>query len=290
MADRPLSAREKGSGSLPMRSILITGASSGIGLDAARTLRQRGWRVFAACRRGEDATRLAATGVEPLLLDLASDTSVAAVADEVLDRTSGRLDALFNNAAYATPGAVEDLPRVALREIFEVNLFGQIDLTNRLLPAMRRARSGRVVMNSSVLGLVAAPWRGAYVATKFALEGITDALRLELAGSGVHVILIQPGPIDTPFRRNSIPHFERHIDWRTSPHQTAYETRLLPRLYADTPGPGQHPASSVTARLIEALESRRPRARYAVTGTTRGAAIMRRLFPTALSDRILRLR
>lgn len=147
MADRPLSAREKGSGSLPMRSILITGASSGIGLDAARTLRQRGWRVFAACRRGEDATRLAATGVEPLLLDLASDTSVAAVADEVLDRTSGRLDALFNNAAYATPGAVEDLPRVALREIFEVNLFGQIDLTNRLLPAMRRARSGRVVMN-----------------------------------------------------------------------------------------------------------------------------------------------
>lgn len=273
-----------------MRSILITGASSGIGLDAARTLHQRGWRVLATCRRAEDAARLADAGVEPLTLDLASEASVAAAAAEVLARTGGRLDALFNNAAFATPGAVEDLPRTALREIFEVNLFGQIDLTNRLLPAMRAVGAGRVVMNSSVLGLIATPWRGAYVATKFALEGITDSLRLELHGSGIHVVLIEPGPIDTPFRRNSIPHFERHVDWRGSVHRAAYEARLLPRLYADRPGPGQQPAAAVTARLIEALESRRPRARYAVTGTTRGAAIMRRLFPTGLSDRILRLR
>ncbi|MFT3974774.1 MAG: SDR family NAD(P)-dependent oxidoreductase [Amaricoccus sp.] len=273
-----------------MRTILVTGASSGIGRDAACTLRQRGWRVLATCRQAEDAARLAAAGVEPLTLELASEESVAAVADETLARTGGRLDALFNNAAFATPGAVEDLPRAALREIFEVNLFGQVDLTNRLLPAMRRAGAGRVVMNSSVLGLVAAPWRGAYVATKFALEGLTDVLRLELAGTGVHVVLIEPGPIDTPFRRNSILHFERHVDWRASPHRAAYEARLLPRLHAETPGAGQHPPSAVTARLIEALESRRPRARYGVTGTTRGAAIMRRIFPTALSDRILRLR
>lgn len=273
-----------------MRSILISGASSGIGLDAAVTLRRRGWRVLAACRRPEDAARLAGMGLEALRLDLASEASVAAVAAEAVERTGGRLDALFNNAAFAMPGAVEDLPRAALREIFETNLFGQIDLTNRLLPAMRRAGTGRVVMNSSVLGLVAAPWRGAYVATKFALEGITDALRIELAGSGIHVVLLEPGPIDTPFRRNSIPHFERHVDWQASVHRAAYETRLLPRLYAEAPGPGQHPPAAVTARLVEALESRRPRARYAVTGTTRGAAIMRRLFPTGLSDRILRLR
>lgn len=222
------------------------------------------------------------------MLELASDESVADLAGAVLERTEGRLGALFNNAAYATPGAVEDLPRAALREIFETNLFGQIDLTNRLLPAMRRAGAGRVVMNSSVLGLVATPWRGAYVATKFALEGITDALRMELAGSGVHAVLIEPGPIDTPFRRNAIPHFERHIDWRASVHRATYEARLLPRLYSDAPGLGQHPPSAVTARLIEALESRRPRARYAVTGTTRGAALMRRLLPGGVIDRVLR--
>ena len=285
----PGEAQDANGGS-SMRSILITGASSGIGLDAAVTLRCRGWRVLAACRRPEDAARLAGMGLETLSLDLASEASVAAVADAAAERTGGRLDALFNNAAFATPGAVEDLPRAALREIFETNLFGQIDLTNRLLPAMRRVGAGRVVMNSSVLGLVAAPWRGAYVATKFALEGITDALRIELAGSGIHVVLIEPGPIDTPFRRNSIPHFERHVDWRASVHRAAYEARLLPRLYAEAPGRGQHPPSAVTARLVEALESRRPRPRYAVTGTTRGAAIMRRLFPTGLSDRILRLR
>lgn len=271
-----------------MASILITGASSGIGHDAARSLRARGWRVLGTYRKPEDFDRLSALGVEPLPLDLASDTSVADVAAEALERTRGRLDALFNNAAFATPGAVEDLPRAALREIFETNLFGQVDLSNRLLPAMRRAGSGRVVMNSSVLRLVAAPWRGAYVATKFALEGITDALRLELAGTGVYAILIEPGPIDTAFRRNSIPYFEKHVDWRSSPHREAYEARLLPRLYSDAPGPVQHPPSAVTARLVEALESRRPRARYAVTGVTRGAALMRRLLPDSLRDRILR--
>jgi NAD(P)-dependent dehydrogenase (short-subunit alcohol dehydrogenase family) len=271
-----------------VQSILITGAGSGIGLDAALSLARRGWRVLGTCRRPEHADWLAAGGVEPLILELASDTSVAEVAAEALARTEDRLDAVFNNAAFATPGAVEDLPRAALREIFEVNLFGQIDLINRILPAMRRAGGGRVVMNSSVLGLVAAPWRGADAATKFALEGITDALRLELEGSGVRVVLIEPGPIDTPFRRNSIPHFERHVDWRASPHRAVYETRLLPRLHAEAPGRGQYPASAVTARLIEALESPRPRARYAVTGTTRGAALMRRLLPTGLIDRVLR--
>lgn len=271
-----------------MPTILITGALSGIGLHASETLRDGGWRVLATCRRAEDAARLQAAGLDVLRLELASEASVAEAAGEALERTGGRLDALFNNAAFATPGAVEDLPRAALREIFETNLFGQIDLTNRVLPAMRRAGAGRVVMNSSVLGLVAAPWRGAYVATKFALEGITDALRVELAGSGIHVILIEPGPIDTPFRRNSAPHFERHVDWRASPHRRTYEERLLPRLYADTPGPGQHPPSAVTARLVEALESRRPRARYAVTGVTRGAAWMRRLLPDAVVDRVIR--
>ncbi len=271
------------------RSILITGCSSGIGLDAARTLAARGWRVLATCRNPADCRRLAAEGLESFVLDLADDGSVTAGAAEALARTDGRLFGLFNNGAFACPGAVEDLPRAALREIFETNLFGQVDLTNRLLPAMRAAGRGRVVMNSSVLGFVTAPWRGAYVATKFALEGISDTMRLELHGSGIHVVLIEPGPIGTAFRRNAIPHFEAHVDWQASPHRAAYERTLLKRLYApDGRDRWELPASAVTARLITALESPRPRARYRVTLPSHVAAAMTRLLPTGLLDRVLR--
>lgn len=273
-------------------TVLVTGCSSGIGLDAARTLRQRGWRVLATCRDPADCDRLAAEGLESFPLDLADAEGLAAAVALAMERCAGRIDALVNNGAYAIPGAVEDLPRKALQAIFETNLFGQIDLTNRLLPAMRAAGAGRIVMVSSVLGLVAAPWRGAYVATKFALEGITDSLRLELAGSGIHVALVEPGPIDTPFRRKSIPHFERHVDWRASPHRAAYEARLLRRLYAPETVPDrfQLPPAAVTARLVHALESPRPRPRYFVTTPTHVANLLRRLLPAAGLDWVMRRR
>jgi NAD(P)-dependent dehydrogenase (short-subunit alcohol dehydrogenase family) len=271
------------------RTILITGCSSGIGLDSARTLAARGWRVFATCRAAEDCDRLSAEGLESFPLDLADEASVANAAAEALARSGGRIDAVFNNGAFAIPGAVEDLPRLAFRAIFETNLFGQVDLTNRLLPAMRAAGSGRIVFTSSVLGLVAAPWRGAYVATKFALEGLADTLRLELAGSGIAVVLIEPGPIATPFRQKSIPHFERHVDWEASPHRAAYEATLLRRLYGPAVGDRfERPPSAVTARLVAALDSPRPRARYFVTTPTHAAGLLRRLLPTAALDRILR--
>ncbi len=273
------------------RLVLITGCSSGIGLDAARTLRRRGWRVLATCRKPEDCDRLAAAeGLESFPLDLADEDGIATAVAEALSRGGGRIDALVNNGAFACPGAVEDLPRTALREIFETNLFGQIDLTNRLLPAMRQAGGGRVAMISSVLGIVAAPWRGAYVASKFALEGITDALRLELAGSGIEVVLIEPGPIGTPFRRNAIPHFERHIEWRSSPHRPDYEATLLPRLYGEDHRRDRFelPPSAVSAAIVRALESPRPAARYRVTVPARGAAVLRRLLPTRLLDRVVR--
>jgi NAD(P)-dependent dehydrogenase (short-subunit alcohol dehydrogenase family) len=274
----------------PERSVLITGCSSGIGLDAARTLAGRGWRVLATCRKPEDCARLRAEGLESFPLDLADEAGLAAAAAEALARTGGRIGALVNNGAFAIPGAVEDLPRAAFRSIFETNLFGQIDLTNRLLPAMRAAGRGRVVMVSSVLGLVAAPWRGAYVASKFALEGATDALRLELAGSGVEVVLVEPGPIRTPFRRNSIPHFERHVDWKASPHRAAYENGLLRRLYAPEGRRDRFelPPAAVTARLVQALESRRPRPRYFVTKPTHAADLLRRLLPTRALDAVVR--
>ncbi|MDE1982861.1 MAG: SDR family NAD(P)-dependent oxidoreductase, partial [Betaproteobacteria bacterium] len=192
-----------------MKTILITGCSSGIGAAVAQGLAARGWRVFASARSAEDVARLQAEGFESLALDLDDSASIRAAVEALLARTGGRLDALFNNGGYGQLGAVEDLSRAALRAQFETNLFGWVELTNRILPVMRAQGHGRIVMNSSVLGYAAMPYRGAYNAAKFALEGLTDTLRHELHGSGIHVALVEPGPIESRFRENAVPHFER---------------------------------------------------------------------------------
>ena len=266
------------------QSILITGCSSGIGLDAARGLQARGWRVFATCRQETDCARLRGEGLESFRLDYADEESLAEAVAEVMARTGGRLDALFNNGAFACPGAVEDLPRDALRAIFEVNLFGSHDLTRRVIPMMRAAGRGRIINCSSVLGLVAARWRGAYVATKFAMEGLTDVLRIEMRGTGIAVILIEPGPITSRIRQNAIVHFERWIDWQASARAAQYAS-LRQRLYESRgPDPFELPPSAVTAQLIRALEARHPKARYYVTLPTHLMAILRRLLPVRALD------
>jgi NAD(P)-dependent dehydrogenase (short-subunit alcohol dehydrogenase family) len=269
----------------PQRSVLITGCSSGIGLDAARGLAARGWQVFATCRQEADCERLRAEGLDSFRLDYADGTSIAAALDTALSRTGGRLDALFNNGAFACPGAVEDLPTDALRAIFEVNLFGYHDLARRVIPVMRRQGRGRIVNCSSVLGLVGMRWRGAYVATKFAMEGLTDVLRVEMRGTGIDIVLIEPGPIATRIRENAIPHFERWIDWQASARSDEYMA-LRGRLYGpkDKPDPFELPPSAVTARLVQALESRRPRPRYYVTTATHLMGMARRILPTRALD------
>ena len=215
-------ARAMGQGIGPrMRSVLITGCSSGIGHHAAHALAARGWQVLATCRKPDDCARLCAEGLDSFPLDLTDTASIHAALAQTLDRTGGRLDALFNNGAFALPGAVEDLPTEGLRALFETNLFGWHELTRAVLPLMRAQGHGRIVQNSSVLGLAALKWRGAYVASKFALEGLSDVMRLELAGTGIHVALIEPGPITSRIRENSIPHFERWIDWENSPPRRA---------------------------------------------------------------------
>ena len=271
-----------------MKSILITGCSSGIGADAARGLAARGWRVLATCRKQEDAERLRGEGLESWALDQADEQSVAKGAEEALSRTLGGLDAVFLNGAYGIPGAAEDVPRGAMRAIFEANLFGVHDLARRLIPAMRARREGRIVFCSSVLGVQAMPWRSAYNATKFAMEGLADTMRLELRGSGVHVVLIQPGPIRTRIRENSVPHFERWIDWKGSALRERYEATLLRRLY-EPGGPDrfQLEPEAVTAKLVRALEARSPAPRYRVTTPTYLAEGMRRLLPTRLRDAIM---
>jgi NAD(P)-dependent dehydrogenase (short-subunit alcohol dehydrogenase family) len=270
------------------RVLLVTGCSSGIGLDAARTMAARGWRVFASCRKAEDCARLRAEGLESPRIDYADAASIAAGLDEVLAATGGRLDALFNNGAFATPGAVEDLPTDALREIFEANFFGWHELTRCAIAVMRPQGYGRIVQCSSVLGFVPMPWRGAYVATKFALEGLTHVLRMEMRDTNLRIILIEPGPITSRLRINSRAQFERWIDWQASPRAQQYRATLMARLYRDAgPDAFELPASAVTRKLIHALESPRPRRRYAVTIPTRAMAVLNRLLPLAALDRLL---
>lgn len=266
------------------RSILITGCSSGIGYQAAHDLKNRGWRVFATCRQEADCERLRNEGLESFPLDYADEDSIAAALAEALRRTGGTLDALYNNGAYACPGLVEDLPRGALREIFEVNLFGYHDLTRRVIPVMRAQGHGRIINCSSVLGIVALQWRGAYVATKFAMEGLTDVMRLELVGTGIHCILIEPGPVTSMIRQKAIPHFEKWIDWNASAQRDKY-VKFENRLYGPPSkdrfelGP-----EAVTRKLIHALESPRPQQRYYVTLPTYFAGIMRRFLSTRMMD------
>ncbi|MEL6551780.1 MAG: SDR family NAD(P)-dependent oxidoreductase [Pseudomonadota bacterium] len=271
------------------KSILITGCSSGIGADCAVFLRAQGWRVFAACRKEEDCARLREDGFDAPRIDYEDEASLEAGLAAVLGATGGTLDALFNNGAYAVPGAVEDLPRAALRQNLEANLLGYHDLTRRVIPVMRAQGHGRILNCSSVLGFAALRWRGSYNTTKFALEGLSDTLRLELRGTGIHVVLIQPGPIGTEIRRNSIPHFERWIDWESSALRPLYEKALIKRLYNAPDGPDMFELGprAVSEKVLRALEARRPASRYKITTPTFAMAAMRRLLPRRTLDNLL---
>ncbi|GLQ35026.1 short-chain dehydrogenase/reductase [Amylibacter marinus] len=271
------------------QSILITGCSSGIGYDAAHTLHKQGWQVFATCRQQVDCDRLRTEGLNSLVLDYADEASIKQALAQVLDQTGGTLDALYNNGAFAQPGLVQDYPRDALRAIFEVNLFGYFDLINQVLPVMFKQGHGRIINCSSVLGLGALRARGAYNSTKFAMEGLTDTLRLELRKTPIHICLIEPGPITTDIRTKAQPHFEKWIDWEKSQGRLFYEKQLIPRLYATntTPDFGELPASAVTKKLIHALTSNRPKPRYYVTVPTYMVGIMKRLLSTRALDRVL---
>ncbi|MDO5614175.1 MAG: SDR family NAD(P)-dependent oxidoreductase [Paracoccus sp. (in: a-proteobacteria)] len=265
------------------RRVLITGCSSGIGLDAARHMQARGWQVVATCRREQDLAARHAEGMEAVHLELSDEASVAECVRQVL--AAGPLDGVVNNAAFALPGALEDLPRAGLRSIFEANLFGTHDLTCRLIPHFRERGAGRIVNVSSVLGLVGLHWRGAYVASKFALEGMTDVLRMEMSDTPVKVVLIEPGPITSRIRVNSIPHFERWIDWENSARVEQYRSLLTKRLYQPS-GKDRFelPPEAVSRRIALALESATPAARYYVTTATWLSGIGRRVLPTRALD------
>lgn len=271
----------------PGRTIIVTGCSSGIGAHCARALKVDGWRVFATVRKEADLAPLEADGIEALLMDYTEPKTIAALAESVLSRTGGRIDALFNNGAYGQAGAVEDLPVEALRQQFETNVFGWHDLTCRLIPAMRRQGHGRIVQCSSILGIVPYRWRGAYNASKFALEGLSLTLRMELAGSGIHVSLIEPGPIVSRFTANAIPHIEKHIDLEHSVHAEEYR-RQMRRLRGESrPAPGKLGPDAVYHVLKHALTATAPRPHYIVTSPAKKGALLKKLLPAALFYRII---
>ncbi|MGI9370861.1 MAG: SDR family oxidoreductase [Hyphomicrobiales bacterium] len=267
--------------------VLITGCSTGIGQYCTHALNERGYSVIATARDQDDIAKLREEGFETLYLDYTDAASIEACAAEVLRLSDGKIYGLFNNGAYGQPGAVEDLDVDVLRIQFETNFFGWHDLTCRLLPAMRANGEGRIIQNSSVLGLVAMKFRGAYVASKFALEGLSDAMRLELKGSNIFVSLIEPGPIESKFPENALAKFKTHIDINASPHRTTYQRHLALLEQGGTKSALKLGPDAVFKCVLHALESANPKPHYYVTWATKIMATARRIMPHRLFDRFV---
>ena len=270
------------------KTILITGCSTGIGYDTAVELKKRGHTVIATARKQEDVSRLQQEGFSAIQLDLADSNSIQQAVGLAVELTGGKVDALFNNGAFGQPGAVEDLTRDVLRFQFETNLFGTHELTNLIIPLMRQQGHGRIIYNSSVLGLVAMTYRGAYNASKFALEGLADTLRLELHGTNIYISLIEPGPILSDFRKNSFALYRKNIDPTHSHHKLTYQAMEARLQKEGAAVPFTLPASAVTEKVIHALEARQPRMRYYVTFPTYLFAFLKRILPMSWLDVLLR--
>jgi NAD(P)-dependent dehydrogenase (short-subunit alcohol dehydrogenase family) len=246
-----------------------------------------GYQVFATARKIEDVEKLSKRGLQAYQLDLADSESIKSAVAQVLDQTGGQLYALFNNGAYGQPGAVEDLSREVLREQFETNLFGTHELTQLIMPVMRKQGEGRIIQNSSVLGFVALKFRGAYNASKFALEGLSDTMRLELQGSNIHVVLIEPGPVTSLFRKNAALKFMQHIDRENSHFSTEYQA-MVDRLQKEGPAvPFTLPPDAVMKKVALALEKKIPNPRYYVTFPTYLFGYLKRILSSHGLDKIL---
>ena len=273
---------------MKQQNIIITGCSSGIGRCVAEGLKEKGYRVFATARKKTDVDILIAEGFESVQLDLANSASIRSAFEIILEKAGGKIYALFNNGAYGQPGAVEDLSRDVLRQQFEVNLFGTHELTNLVLPVMRKQGHGRIIQNSSVLGFVALQFRGAYNTTKYAMEGLTDTLRLELMGTNIYISLIEPGPIDSLFRKNALTAFEENISAENSPFENAYR-KMVERLRTEGPVvPFTLGPEAVLDKVVHALESKKPKPRYYVTFPTYLFGILKRILSVRMMDRVLK--
>ncbi len=269
------------------KTILITGCSTGIGYCVAKGLKQRGYHVIATARRKESVKQLSDEGFDSLQLDLSDSKSIQQAFKQVMQLSDGRLYALFNNGAFGLPGAVEDLSRDNLKYQFETNVFGWLELTNLVIPIMRKQGFGRIIQNSSVLGFVSMPFRGAYNASKYAIEGLSDTLRLELKNTNIYISLIEPGPIISQFRANAVKALLQHIDIENSVHREKY-LGVLERLNKKGPPAAfTLPPEAVLKRVIFALESKKPKPRYYVTFPTYLFAFLKRILSHRQMDYLL---
>jgi short-subunit dehydrogenase len=266
-------------------SILITGCSSGIGLCVAQGLKKIGYRVFATARQAKDVENLKGQGFEAYQLDLASSTSIKVAMCAIFEQTES-LYGLIHNGAYGQMGALEDISREVLEEQFQINVFGWHELTNLVLPKMKRQNAGRIVYLSSVLGFVAMPFRGSYNASKFAIEGLVNTLRLELVNTNVQLSLIRPGPIESDFRINAYKAFSKHIDKKNSDYQIYYE-KMIVRLQSKDLTDFTLPAEAVLKCCVHALSAKHAKIHYHVTFPTKLFAFLIRILPTWLIDKIL---
>lgn len=265
------------------QSVFVTGCSSGIGYAIAQHLAKHPTlHVIASCRKPHDVHRLQQEGIECISLDLDDSDSIAA-AVSYLKQHAIPLYALVNNAAYGQPGAVEDLRRDVITAQFETNVFGTMELTNSLLPLLRQRDDARVIQISSILGFVCARYRGAYNASKYALEALTDTMRLELSHSTIAFSLIEPGPIESAFRANAYEKFKQHVQNGNSVYEDQYNA-VVSRLGRAENSKGTLPASVVADTVIHALTVRRPKIRYRICRVTKLAAIAKRIMPARLMD------
>lgn len=268
-------------------SVLITGASTGIGFYCAKALKAKGVNVIASCRKPEDVERLKGIGLNCVQLDLNNSQSIYNGFEQALSIAHGKITALFNNGAYGQPGALEDLSTQALREQFESNFFGWHELTGLVIPNMLKQGHGKIIQNSSVLGFVAMKYRGAYNASKFAIEGYTDTLRLELANTPISVSLIEPGPIFSDFRKNARIKFDEHIDIDKSRHKDAY-VQMQSRLdKEDATSKFTLSEEAVLKPLLHILNSASPKARYYVTKPTYILGYLKRILPSKTLDKVV---
>jgi len=271
----------------PAANILITGCSTGIGYHCAHHLKELGYHVIATARKQEDVTRLNEEGLTCIQLDLAESKSIEFGLQQVLLETNGKIDVLFNNGAFGLPGAVEDLSREAMVYQFQTNVFGTQELTNAVVKLMRQQGRGKILYNSSILGFAAMPYRGAYNASKFAIEGFADTLRLEVKQDNIQVSLIEPGPIISDFRKNAFQQFKDWIKIDESAHKANYQA-MVNRL--ETVGPSAPftlGPEAVTKCVVHALQSEQAKIRYRVTVPTKVFAYLKRLLPTLWLDILL---
>jgi len=271
-----------------MRNILITGCSSGIGLETAKILKKEGIKVYASARKEEDVKMLQDLGLNTFLLDVTNPAQIKEALDQIL-KNDAKIDAVFNNAGFGQPGALEDITVPVLKEQFETNVFGLHELTRQVLPIMRAQGYGKIIQHSSVLGIISLRFRGAYNASKYAIEGLADTLRLELANTKIFVSTINTGPVTSKFRDNAVKKFQKNVDQENSAFKNEYKNELNARLENDKDDtPFNLPASSVANVILKIMNTDKPKPRYYVTKATYILGFLKRILSTSLLDSILK--